>query len=175
MPPNIRTSHTISNFLNGVATPDLGLSSRAVEAKAAVLMERVTKFTSTASGESDYSRALLSDKLMDTRSANPNVSEVFQEFSGLDALIDQFKATIPPPESLGQVQNPEKARRLALGYTLLSDVTLRLHAPFVHRSETSRRKRLAAAQIILDIVISLRKRQLVYLNPLIGVSFRFML
>ncbi|PPQ73276.1 hypothetical protein CVT24_009931 [Panaeolus cyanescens] len=152
LPPNVRTSHTIINFLNSVATPDLGLSSRAVEAKAAVLMERVTKFISTSS-------------------ANTNPSQVFQEFSALDGLIDQLKASIPPPNSLSQVQNPEQARRLALGYTLLSDVTLRLHAPFVQSSETSRRKRLSAAQMILDIVISLRKRQLVHINPLIGTAW----
>jgi len=44
LPQQVRTAATIHNFLGGVPTPDLGISSRAIEAKAAVLWERVAVF-----------------------------------------------------------------------------------------------------------------------------------
>ena len=44
LPQHVRTAATVLNFLGGVPTPDLGISSRAIEAKAAVLWERVAVF-----------------------------------------------------------------------------------------------------------------------------------
>ncbi|KAF8153414.1 hypothetical protein B0H34DRAFT_784478 [Crassisporium funariophilum] len=114
LPQNVRTANTIQNFLYGAATQDVGLSTKAIEAKAVILWERVTGFARSCS------------------------------------------------------QNPEKARKLAVGYSILSAATIRLHTPFSQRSESSRRKRLAAAQVILDIVISLKPRGLVHVNSIMG-------
>lgn len=42
LPLNARTSLTVHNFLGGVQTVDIGLSTRAIEAKAVVLWDRAT-------------------------------------------------------------------------------------------------------------------------------------
>ena len=42
LPVNARTSLTVNNFLNGIKTVDIGLSTRAIEAKAVVLWDRAT-------------------------------------------------------------------------------------------------------------------------------------
>jgi hypothetical protein len=88
----------------------------------------------------------------------------------IDTIIDHLKASIPPPEHISRF-DPEKARRLAVGYSIINIAVIRLHRPFSIRSDTSRRKRLAAAQIILDIIAYLKPGQPSQINPIMGVSY----
>jgi len=77
--------------------------------------------------------------------------------------------SIPPPEHIPRF-DPEKARRLAVGYSILNVSIIRLHGPFSSRSDSSRQKRLAAAQVILDIITYLKPQHTSYINPIMGVS-----
>jgi hypothetical protein len=81
-----------------------------------------------------------------------------------------LKASIPPPEQI-PLFNAEKARRLAVGYSIINVAVIRLHHPFSAQSDTSRRKRLAAAQVILNIITYLKPGQPSLINPIMGVSF----
>jgi hypothetical protein len=99
---------------------------------------------------------------------------VFQEFTAIDTVIDRLKASIPPPEQIPRF-DPEKARRLAVGYSIINVAIIRLHRPFSTQSETSRRKRLAAAQVILNIIAYLKPGQPSHINPIMGVSHFFLL
>ena len=100
------------------------------------------------------------------------MNEIYQEFTALNTVIDRLKASIPPPEEI-PLFNAEKARRLAVGYSIINMAIIRLHHPFSTRSEASRLKRLAAAQVILDIVTYLKPGQPSQINPILGVSCSF--
>ena len=52
---------------------------------------------------------------------------------------------------------------------------IRLHRPFAAQSDTSRRKRLASAQVILNIIAYLKPGQPSHINPIMGVSFFLLL
>jgi hypothetical protein len=67
----------------------------------------------------------------------------------------------------------EKARRLAVGYSIINVAVIRLHHPFSTRNDTSRRKRLAAAQVILNIITYLKPGHPSQINPIMGVSYFF--
>jgi hypothetical protein len=97
------------------------------------------------------------------------LNELFQEFTAIDTIIDRLKASIPPPEQISRFET-EKARRLAVGYSIINAAVIRLHRPFSFRSDTSRRKRLAAAQVILDIIAYLKPGHPSQINPIMGVS-----
>lgn len=98
------------------------------------------------------------------------MNDVFQEFTAIDTVIDRLKASIPPPEQIPRF-DPEKARRLAVGYSIINVAIIRLHRPFSAQSDTSRRKRLAAAQVILNIIAYLKPGQPSHINPIMGVSY----
>ena len=98
---------------------------------------------------------------------------MFQEFTAIDTVIDRLKASIPPPEQIPRF-DPEKARRLAVGYSIINVAIIRLHRPFLSQSDTSRRKRLAAAQVILNIIAYLKPGQPSHINPIMGVSYFFL-
>lgn len=76
------------------------------------------------------------------------------------------------------LQSIEKARRLAVGYTILKMASITLHAPFafVGRNEASRQTRVSCAREILEVVVALRGRGIHHLNAIIGVSvFHFVI
>lgn len=89
-------------------------------------------------------------------------------------VIDRLKASIPLPEQLTRF-DAEKARRLAVGYSIINAAVIRLHRPFLTQSDSSRRKSLAAAQIILNIISYLKPGQPSHINPIMGVSYFFLL
>jgi hypothetical protein len=101
------------------------------------------------------------------------LNELFQEFTAINTVIDRLKASIPPPEQIPLFK--EKARRLAVGYSIINVAIIRLHHPFSARSDNSRRKRLAAAQVILEIITYLKPGQPSQINPVMGVSYFFFL
>ena len=156
---------------------DIGLSTRAIEAKAVVLWDRATALSRKCP---DPQRALhlafnrlrpITNKYnKKTEATQPQLNELYQEFTALNTIIDRLKASIPPPEEI-PLFNAEKARRLAVGYSIINAAIIRLHHPFSSRSDTSRRKRLAAAQVILDIIIYLKPGQPSQINPILGVSY----
>ncbi|KAF8965744.1 hypothetical protein BDZ97DRAFT_1658530 [Flammula alnicola] len=163
LPQHARTSNTIQNFLSGTPTPDLGLSTWAIEAKAAVLWERIAVFARKCSGNN----------------AQLTLPPLVQEFTSLSALLETVIATLPStdPHAIMRVQDLEKARRLVVGYTILSLATITLHGPFAFsgRSESSRRKRISSARVVLELVIGLRTRGNGYVNPIVGASIFFVL
>ncbi|KAF4612992.1 hypothetical protein D9613_010762 [Agrocybe pediades] len=159
LPQHARTSNTIYNFLNNVPTPDLGISLRAIEAKAAILWERV---------------ALFNRKCSASTSQN-SMQPLIQEFSNLSGLLDSLVSLLPSrdPQTLGRMQFADKARRIGITFSMLCAAGIRLHAPFAHggRSESSKRKRLLMARTMLEIAIAIRARGSAFLNPLIGTMW----
>lgn len=179
LPPHAITSNTIQNFLNSVATPDLGLSLRAIESKTAVLWERVAVFTRKCSASPSFnfrSPSSRETQLLYIGTSQQALQPLIQEFTGLSGLLDGVLGLLPSlePQSIGRIQSVEMARRYGVVYSILCAAVIRLHAPFAFagRSESSMRKRLSMARTILDLAIGLRGRGSGYLNPIIGVSAR---
>jgi hypothetical protein len=178
----VRTANTVQNFLNGAPTPDLGLSTWAFESKAAILWDRANVFARKCGGSpffaftGSYSSSsnLQSHFVVPDAGAQLTLPPLIQEFTALSALIDNVTATLPStdPQEIVRVENPEQARRLAVGFTILKMATIVLHGPFAFagRSESSRQTRIGSARTILEIAIALRGRGTGYLNPIIGVS-----
>jgi len=181
LPPQVRTAATIHNFLGGVPTPDLGLSSRAIETKAAILWERVYIFARNCGASLFFvpftSPASVSNCCLQSHHADNTLQQdltpFLQEFTNLSALLDALVGALPSldPQSIIRAQNGDQARRLSLAYTILNAATMRLHAPLAlsGRSETSKHKRLTAARTVLHTVVAMRSRGAGYLNPIIGV------
>ena len=115
----------------------------------------------------------LTDK-KDAEASQLHMNDVFQEFTAIDTIIDRLKASIPSPDQIPRF-DPEKARRLAVGYSMINAAILRLHRPFSTQSDTSRRKRLAAAQVILNIITVLKPGHPSSINPIMGVSYFLLL
>jgi hypothetical protein len=111
---------------------------------------------------------------MNTEATQLQLNDVFQEFMAIDTVIDRLKASIPPPEQIPRF-DPEKARRLAVGYSIINVAIIRLHHPFSTRCHISRRKRLVAAQVILNIIAHLKPGQPSHINPIMGVSYILLL
>jgi hypothetical protein len=155
---------------------DIGLSTRAIEAKAIVLWDRATALSNKCPNPQ---RAFLLSfyriiyEQMKTEATQLQLNELFQEFTAINTVIDRLKASIPPPEQI-PLFNVEKARRLAVGYSIINVAIIRLHHPFSTRNDNSRRKRLAAAQVILDIITYLKPGQPSQINPIMGVSYFFL-
>jgi hypothetical protein len=106
---------------------------------------------------------------MNTEATQLQLNDVFQEFMAIDTVIDRLKASIPPPGQIPRF-DPEKARRLAVGYSIYNQC-IRLHRPFSTRCHISRRKRLVAAQVILNIIAHLKPGHPSHINPIMGVSY----
>ncbi|KAF9483268.1 hypothetical protein BDN70DRAFT_873958 [Pholiota conissans] len=160
LPQHVRTANTIQNFLTGVPSPDLGLSTWAFESKAAILWDRANVFVRKCSGSAV---------------AQLTLPPLIQEFTNLSALIDNVVATLPStdPQEIVRVEDPAQARRLAIGLTILKMATIVLHGPFAFagRSESSRQTRTRAARSILRTAIALRSRGTGYLSPIIGTAW----
>ncbi|KAF8873966.1 hypothetical protein CPB84DRAFT_1798041 [Gymnopilus junonius] len=156
LPPQARTSNTIQNFLNGVATPDLGVSLSAIEAKTAVLWERVATFTRKYQPDS-------SPETMQT---------LLQEFNNLTSVLESVLRHLPSPDpqALVRVQDVQKARRAGVVYSMLCAAIIRLNVPLASTGSNAaaKRKMLATARTILEIVLALRSRGPAYLDPIIG-------
>ncbi|KJA21334.1 hypothetical protein HYPSUDRAFT_42200 [Hypholoma sublateritium FD-334 SS-4] len=160
LPQHVRTAHTIQNFFSGAPTPDAGLSSRAFESKAAILWNSATIFARKCSGNTTAQLAL---------------PPLIEEFTSLSALIDKVTDQLPSTglQMIAGLHNLEKARRLAVGYTILKMASIALHAPFafVGRNESSRQTRESCAREILEVVVVLRGRGIHHLNPIIGSAW----
>ena len=93
----------------------------------------------------------------------------------INTIIDGLKASIPPPEQIPHF-NVEKARRLAVGYSIINVAVICLYHPFTSWSDTSRASRqkcLAAAQAILNIITYLKQLEPSQINLIMGVSYFF--
>lgn len=168
-------------------TPDIGVSSRAIETKAAILLERVNGFARNCGTSSFFvpftwttnvSNCCLQSHLADN-TVQQDLTPFLQEFTNLSTLLDAVVGSLPSldPQAIVRVQNPEQARRLCVAYTILNAATMRLHAPFAFsgRSETSKHKRLTAARTVLHTIVAVRGRGPGYLNPIVGVGDRCLL
>ena len=182
LPQHVRTTNTIQNFFSGAPTPDAGLSSRAFESKAAILWNSANLFARKCSGSpffaftENYSFSSDTQYLLqfsDT-AAQLALPPLIEEFTTLSALIDKVTDQLPSTalQMIASLQSIEKARRLAVGYTILKMASITLHAPFafVGRNESSRQTRISCAREILEVVAALRERGIQHLNPIIGVS-----
>ena len=168
-------------------TPDRGVSSRAIETKAAILWERVNGFARNCGASSFFApftwTANVSNCCLQSHPTDNTLQQdltpFLQEFTNLSALLDAVVGSLPSldPQAIVRVQNPEHARRLCVAYTILNAATVRLHTPFAFsgRSETSKHKRLTAARTVLHTIVAMRSRGAGYLNPIIGVSDRCLL
>ncbi|KIM36232.1 hypothetical protein M413DRAFT_449285 [Hebeloma cylindrosporum] len=183
LPQQVRTAATIHNFLGGVPTPDLGVSSRAIETKAAILWERVNIFARNCGASSFFvpfawpsnpSNCCLQSHLADN-TLQQDLSPFLQEFTNLSALLDAVIGRLPSldPQAIVRIQNAEQARRFSVAYTILNAAAIRLHAPFAlsGRSETSKNKRITAARTVLLMIVAVRSRGDGYLNPIVGTAW----
>ncbi|TFK35228.1 hypothetical protein BDQ12DRAFT_655730 [Crucibulum laeve] len=152
-PTNVRTSQTIQKFLSGTQTADVGMSSKAILAKSALLWERV----------SDLARSWYPGM------SQHHFASFSSAFAAVDSVIDRLKSSLPPlSQVMRTVNNPETLRTLAVAYSMINGSILRLHNILAQGSESSTRKRMSAAQGVVDVVTSIQSRSLVHLNPIIG-------
>ncbi|KAF9523180.1 hypothetical protein CPB83DRAFT_898999 [Crepidotus variabilis] len=170
LPQHARTANTVLNFLTGTPTPDTGVSTRALEAKAFVLWERVTSFVKK------YSSAL-------SRPDQQNIGPILQEFTTLANLLDAQIACLPPitsSPSTARLPPTERTRRVLVTHSILGAAMIRLHTPFAAggRSESSRRKKIDGAKEILGNLLSVRPHrsnpplaQVGWLNPVVGSTW----
>ncbi|CAA7263447.1 unnamed protein product [Cyclocybe aegerita] len=169
LPQHVRTSNTVHNFLSRAQTPDAGVSSRALEAKAAILWERVADFCKKHN--------------LNAQTNPQSIQSALQEFTSLSNILDAQTAAMPPATaaSLHPTRLPsiERARRLVVAHSMLDAAAIRLHAPFAAdgRSESSRRKRVGAARSVLEGTLALRGRLAQaghpagWIDPIIGTAW----
>ena len=158
-----------------MSTPDLGVSLRAIEAKTAVLWDRVSSFTRKYQ-PGEFPSCLISfadDLTTCTESSPQTLQALMQEFNGLSSILESLTALLPTadPQALVRVQDVQKARRAGVIYSMLCAAVIRLNGPLASSgNDGAKRKRLAMARVILETVLAMRSRGPGYLNPIIGVS-----
>ena len=90
-------------------------------------------------------------------------------FGALDARIDQFKAAIPPLVQATSLR-PDVVRSLLAIHTLCQCATIQLHTPLSQGRAPSNNKALAAASAAVAVLQGVPVPQLVYVDPIMGVS-----
>lgn len=147
-----QTSQTLHKFLSNIPTSDVGSSKQAVHAKAVILWESVVDFCRTCK----------------TGIPQQEATTLRGTFNSLDLLIERLIASLPPTDRISAVPHPANVRRLVFALSLLHISTICLHDAVPPGNEVSKQKRLNAAQSILEIVTSIKPRNLGYINPVIG-------
>lgn len=147
-----QTSQTLHKFLSNIPTSDVGSSKQAVHAKAVILWESVADFCRTCK----------------TGIPQQEATTLRGTFNSLDLLIERLIASLPPTDRISAVPHPANVRRLVFALSLLHISTICLHDAVPPGNEVSKQKRLNAAQSILEIVTSIKPRNLGYINPVIG-------
>ncbi|KAJ7255072.1 hypothetical protein B0H12DRAFT_539569 [Mycena haematopus] len=146
-----RYSHTIQNFVNGVPTFDTGMSTVAMLAKASILR-------------------LQADEL--ARSWKPGMSgteaaSFNNNFTRLDGLIGRFRESLVPPNQISR-PTPAMTRTLVVAHSIAHSATVRLLSLFAHTDILAKRRRLAAARLVLGIIAAVPSRHFRYINPIMG-------
>ncbi|KIM38920.1 hypothetical protein M413DRAFT_29841 [Hebeloma cylindrosporum] len=154
-PQHVRTAGTIHYFIAGVKTDDSGISSRAIEAKAAILWERIN---------------------FSARTCSANAELFSKRFSHLKALLDDVFGSLPSrdPQTIMRIQPAEQALRWSFANTILNTAAIQLHAPFALADDpNSKKEQITAARAILNMVIAMRGsgREVPHLNPIIGIAW----
>ncbi|KAF5328359.1 hypothetical protein D9619_013286 [Psilocybe cf. subviscida] len=186
IPPQVRTSDTIQNFLESRLSNDHGVSTWAIQAKASILWERALLFARKISGSRSHSPLISDTSSSNQEGTSPTQSSLdpsqvdlqplMHEFGAYTALIDSVFTQLPPGNAqtiLSSARSSERGRRLGVAYTLLHLAVVVLHGPFAYagRSDTSRHQRVASARQIMEMAIALRAMNAGYLNPIIGTAW----
>ena len=94
------------------------------------------------------------------------------QFVALDNRIDHFKATLP---SLAQATSmrPDVVRHLITIHMMCHCATIQLHTPFAQSHQPSHNKIIAAANMAASSLQTIPVPQLIYVDPITGVSFLY--
>ncbi|KAJ7071962.1 hypothetical protein C8F01DRAFT_973624 [Mycena amicta] len=144
-----RYSNTISKFIHGSPTSDMGTSTYALLAKAAILWQRAYAL-----------------RISSTRYDSAPVK-------ALDALIARFITSLPLPGNFPHL-TPAMARTLLVAHSIAHAAAIELHREREANSESgSRKARLASARALLGIVVATASTPLPggAINPVMGVRF----
>ncbi|KAF7373208.1 Zn(2)-C6 fungal-type domain-containing protein [Mycena sanguinolenta] len=149
--PNARYSQTIHNFVNGIPTFDTGMSTVAMLAKASLLW-------------------LQADEL--ARSWKPGMSSTTtttfsNDFKRLDGVIERFRESLVPPNQIPR-PTPAMTRTLVVAHSIAHSAMVRLLSLFAHTDMLAKRRRLAAARLVLGIIAAVPLRHFRYVNPIMG-------
>ncbi|KAJ6542349.1 hypothetical protein DFH09DRAFT_1089168 [Mycena vulgaris] len=147
-----RYNSTVHKFFHGVPTSDRGMSTIAMLSKAALLWQRADR--------------LVRDWKPDMLEAERTAFEIL--FSALDGRIDDFRATLVPPNQIMQ-PTPTMIRTLVVAHSIAHTATIRLYSiPPVCADTAGGRKSLAAARAVLSIIVSVPLQHFSYINPIMG-------
>ncbi|KAJ7468768.1 Zn(2)-Cys(6) binuclear cluster domain-containing protein [Mycena latifolia] len=149
--PAARYSHTMQKFVNGTPTPDAGMSTIAMLAKASFLWQRAD----------DLARTWRSDM------SPEKVSGFRSSFVRMDAMIDAFRDVLVPPNRIAK-PTPAMTRALVVSHSIAHAAAMRLHGIFARTDLPAKRKRLAAARSVLGIIAAVPLRHFGYINPIMG-------
>ncbi|KAJ7494367.1 hypothetical protein B0H11DRAFT_2277116 [Mycena galericulata] len=150
--PTALYSSTIQKFIGGLPTSDTGMSTLAMLSKATILWQRAAHLSS------QWKPDMLREQTSVFRSS----------FSSLDSLIDNFRAALIPPNRFDH-PTPAMTRTLVIAHSIAHAATMKLHTVEPLRTDTNaRRKRLAAAQTALEIIVSVPLTHFSYINPIMG-------
>ncbi|KAF7333633.1 Zn(2)-C6 fungal-type domain-containing protein [Mycena sanguinolenta] len=149
--PNARYSQTIHNFVNGVPTSDAGMSTVAMLAKASLLWLQADELAgSWKPGMSGTAAATFSN-----------------DFKRLDGVIERFRESLVPPNQIPR-PTPAMTRTLVVAHSIAHSATVRLLGLFAHTDMLAKRRRLAAARLVLGIIAAVPLRHFRYVNPIMG-------
>ena len=91
------------------------------------------------------------------------------QFVALDNRIEQFRASLPPLSQATSMR-PDVVRALLAIHTLCYCATIQLHSPFAQNHQPSNSKISAAANGAASVVQAIPMPQIVYVDPIMGVS-----
>ncbi|KIY65231.1 hypothetical protein CYLTODRAFT_357149 [Cylindrobasidium torrendii FP15055 ss-10] len=149
-PHNMLASKTISDYLEGKAQDTIGLSGKALYAKAAILWSKATDLITR--WEPNMSPA--------------QTGSFRQEFNKLDYMLEQLRVRLVRPENLKNAPHRE-----FMTHNLVCAALLQLHGPFSASSERSQQKMDLAGKHVFRIVGDVELRSWAhFMDPIVGVS-----
>ncbi|KAJ7019866.1 hypothetical protein C8F04DRAFT_1014874, partial [Mycena alexandri] len=150
--PTARYSNTLHKFVNNISTSDTGMSTIAMFSKASILWQRADSFGREWSPD-----------LAQTQSRN------FQSaFAALDRLIDGFRAALIPPKRIPS-PTPAMTRALVVAHSIAHIATIQLYnSKPLQGDANARRKRLSAANVVLNIIVTIPLQHFAFINPIMG-------
>ncbi|KAJ7704162.1 hypothetical protein B0H16DRAFT_1829158 [Mycena metata] len=153
--PTTRYSNTLHKFLNNISTSDTGMSTIAMFSKATILWQRAESFGREWSPGAPH--------LAQTQSRD------FQRaFTVLDALIDAFRAALIPPNRIPHA-TPAMTRALVAAHSIAHIATIQLYnSQALQGHANARRKRLGAANIVLNIIVTIPLQHFAFIHPIMG-------
>ncbi|KAJ6507483.1 Zn(2)-Cys(6) binuclear cluster domain-containing protein [Mycena vulgaris] len=149
--PTARYSQTMHKFATDTPTPETGMSTLAMLAKATYLWQRA-------------------DEVARTWKADMSPEQIFSfqsSFTHLDTLIDRFREALVPPNGISK-PTPAMTRTLVVAHSITHSATVRLQSVFANTDLLAKRKRLAAARSVLGIIAAVPLRHFRYINPIMG-------